>query len=243
MSGTIRSLALLLALSAGGGPASAVDLPAGVALHNCPREIVERVDPGPVSAGPLRLESVACPDFGSSPFSASDPILAPDGSAAARWHAGVPAPIEIAGIGGPGRIEIPNRVTFRGLAFHGPPGSPEALAWSDDSRSLLTVRQALATPGGFARSGLEPIAIDRDGRVRPLPALRHPAGPLDGLQWVGGKGLALALFGARGGFYRPEHAIPTLLWRRSTQPAAACSTHLPRAESRSSLGGSKRTAS
>ncbi|HYI41710.1 MAG TPA: hypothetical protein VE053_15485 [Allosphingosinicella sp.] len=44
--------------------------------------------------------------------------------------------------------------------------------------------------------------------MRPLPALRHPARPLDGLQWIGGEGRALALFGARGGYYRPEHEDP-----------------------------------
>jgi hypothetical protein len=43
-----------------------------------------------------------------------------------------------------------------------------------------------------------------DGRLHLLSMMNHDAGPLDGLLWAGGDGLALAHFGTRGGFYRPE---------------------------------------
>jgi hypothetical protein len=41
-----------------------------------------------------------------------------------------------------------------------------------------------------------------------LPPLEHAAGPLDALLWAGDDGLAVAQFGTRGGFYRPEHPDP-----------------------------------
>jgi len=205
---------ILLALSASGGMATPLGPPPGVEVRGCPRELIDRFDPGPISVGPLHLESVACLDFQSSPYTVTDPILSPDGAAVARWHGGAPAPVEIVEVERPGRVDIPNQVTFRSFAFlSGVPGAaPDALVWSSDSQSLWSVRQELATPSGFALRGLEPIAIRRDGAVRALPPLRHPAGPLDGLLWVGGEGRALAAFGARGGSYRPEHedVAPTL---------------------------------
>ena len=210
MNRTIRSLTILLLASATGGVAQPLGPQPDIEIHGCPREPMERFDPGPSSAGPLRLVSIACLDFQSSPFTVTDPIVSPDGIRVARWHDGAPAPIEIVEVARPGRVDIPNRVTFRSFAFlSGMPGaSPDALAWSADSQSLWSVRQDLATPGGFALRALEPVAIGRDGTVRTLPPLHHPAGPLDGLQWVGGEGRALALFGARGGSYRPEHDDP-----------------------------------
>lgn len=177
----------------------------GVEVHGCPEEFVERFDPGPATPGPLRLESISCLDFQSSPYTVTDPILSPDGAIAARWHGGSPAPIEISRIEAPGRVDIPNRVTFRSLVSAAGSGSSDALAWSIDSQALWSVRQESMTPSGFALGGLEPITIGRDGNVRALPPLRHRAGPLDGLQWVGSEGRALAVFGTRGRYYRPEH--------------------------------------
>jgi hypothetical protein len=205
---------VVLALSASAGMARPLGPPPGVEVHNCPSEPMERFDPGPISAGPLRLVSIACLDLQSSPYPVIDPILSPDGTAAAGWYDGDPAPIEIAAVERPGRLDIPNRVLFRSFSFmSGVPGaSPDALAWSSDSQSLWAVRQEVASPAGWALGGLEPVAIRRDGTVSVLLPLRHPAGPLDGLLWVGGEGRALALFGARGSYYRPEHedAGPTL---------------------------------
>lgn len=215
---TIRCLATLIAFAAcspvqpGPSPGNASPRPrdSGVKAHPCPKEALERFDPGRISPGPLRFESIACLGFRSGSFSVSHPILSPDGTAAADWHAGDAESIGIVQLDRPGRVDVPNRVTFRGFDSHSGlrAGSPEALAWSGDSRMLWSVRQPTATPSGFALAGLEPVAIGRDGAVRALPALRHSAGPLDGLLWVGGKGRALALFGARGGHYRPRHDDP-----------------------------------
>lgn len=180
----------------------------GLEVHGCAGDFLERFDSGPVSPGPLHLVAIACLDFQSSHSGVSDPILSPDGATVARWHEGTPAPIEIARIEGE-RVDIPNRVSFRDFtALSNAHGSPDALAWSGDSRTLWSVRQPTVSPSGFALGGLEPIAIGRDGTMHALPPLRHLAGPLDGLQWVGGEGRALAQFGARGGYYRPEHDDP-----------------------------------
>lgn len=54
-----------------------------------------------------------------------------------------------------------------------------------------------------------PITLGVDGKPSDLPELHHNSGPLDGLQWIGGKGLALAQFGTKGGYYRPDHADPS----------------------------------
>jgi len=182
---------------------------AGVEVRGCPQGFVERFNPGPTSPGPLRLVSLSCLDFERSPFGVSDPILSPDGTAAARWHQGQPAPIEIVGRERPERVAIPNRVSFREFGSSvGGNGLADALAWASDSRRLWAVRQSTMAPSGFALGGLEPVVIGRDGAVHALPALRHRAGPLDAILWVGGDGLALTQFGARGRYYRPEHDDP-----------------------------------
>ena len=63
-------------------------------------------------------------------------------------------------------------------------------------------------PSGFATSPLQPLKTVDDGSILTLPPLQHEAGPLDGLLWADGDGLAVAQFGTRGGYYRPEHADP-----------------------------------
>lgn len=55
---------------------------------------------------------------------------------------------------------------------------------------------------------MRPVLAYVSGTVELLPEPRHPAGPLDALLWINGRGLALAQFGTRGSHYRPEHADP-----------------------------------
>jgi hypothetical protein len=179
--------------------------------HGCPDGFLARFDPGPRTEGPLRLSVVSCVGFASSNFGVSDAMMSPDGERLARWHHGSPAPIEFVELERPGRVSVFNRVSFRNLArgvgsISGT--APDALAWASDSRSLWSVRQETMNPSGWALSGLTPVRIGLDGEVRVLPALRHPAGPLDGIMWVGGDGLALAQFGSNGSYYRPEHEDP-----------------------------------
>jgi len=171
-------------------------------FRGCDSDFPGQFDQGPVEPGPLRLASVSCVESGLG--EAADPIVSPDGSSLARWPTHQ-APMEIAALDRPGLVSLHNRVTFRNFAAGGQGTTPDSLAWATDSRSLWGVRQRLASRGGWALSGLTSISIGRDGTIRDLPALRHPAGPLDGILWVGGDGLALAQFGTLGGSYRPPH--------------------------------------
>jgi len=82
-------------------------------------------------------------------------------------------------------------------------------AWLDRGHSVLGVTQNIMKPrGGWALGPLKPFVTSTSGEVRTLPALMSPAGPLDELHWIGNAGLAIALFGTKGGYYRPEHRDP-----------------------------------
>jgi len=217
---------------------------ATVPMPGCPAELRAHLDHGPMTPGPLHLTSITCQDFGADLFGAAGPHHAPDGRAVALWQGGLDMPLLIAAVGGPGRVTIPNRVVFRNFAGlgGGPGGTPDAVAWSGDSRGVFTVRQRIGRPAGWAFSGLEPVFVGRDGAVRPLPPLTHPAGPLDAILWVGGEGRALAQFGTRGNFYRPEHddPAPTLAMvdaARGRVLQAVPTPGLPLLHDRTSAGG------
>jgi hypothetical protein len=82
-------------------------------------------------------------------------------------------------------------------------------AWLDRGHSVLGVRQNRMKPrGGWALGPLKPFVASINGEVRALPALVSPAGPLDEVHWVGNAGLAIVLFGTKGGYCRPEHRDP-----------------------------------
>src|SRR3546814_12210791 len=81
--------------------------------------------------------------------------------------------------------------------------------WRNDSKAILGVRQDTMRPSGFALGPLSPIEIPNDGEPHPLPLLKDVAGGLDGMLWVGNSGPALAEFGTKGNYYRPEHDDPT----------------------------------
>lgn len=85
----------------------------------------------------------------------------------------------------------------KGFIFH----------WASDSRSIWGADQPKTNPNGWAAGPLTPIFIGPSAVPQRLP-LTSEAGPLDGLLWIGGDGIALAQFGTRGGYYRPEHADP-----------------------------------
>jgi hypothetical protein len=81
--------------------------------------------------------------------------------------------------------------------------SEPPIAWSSDSKSLWAATHA--TSG-------QPVRIDLDGRLDPLPHLSHAAGPLDAITWAGNDGLAVAQFGTLGRRYHPARndVVPTL---------------------------------
>lgn len=95
---------------------------------------------------------------------------------------------------------------FEGRVTTNHTGSP--FAWSADSKSVMGVKQETSRPSGWALGPLRPYLFLPDGTTQPLPELANEAGPLDELYWVGHGGLAIAGFGTKGDFYRPEHADP-----------------------------------
>lgn len=154
------------------------------------------------SAGPLELVAVSCLSLPGTSFPRSAPALSPDGTKFFAYDG-----IEGLWMGDVGAQAPPRRVfgrlTFPTLGY----ADTLPFAWSADSRSLLGARQPTG-PGGWALGPLVPLAIPDSAEPEEFPAVTHAAGPLDGLLWVGSNGLAVAEFGTKGGYYRPEHADP-----------------------------------
>lgn len=160
----------------------------------------------PIGTGPLTLAKFYCLDVPSSGVPISPPVPSPDeraffafDSIKGLWLADTDSrssPRNIAG-GVTGALSLPDRVPF---------------TWFKDSRSVLGVKQETMKPSGFALGPLRPVKFSLDGSETQLPALSHPSGPLDEIFWVGRSGLAIAAFGTKGGYYRPEHEdkAPTL---------------------------------
>lgn len=187
--------------------ASASTTPSLPTVRNCHDGFTNWIKKNPEPEGrPLRLVSIDC--VGISTDSLAVTSVSPDATTVEGWSSGYTQHFNIAPLGQPGLIRVPNKVTFRTVASgYASPSAPDAITWSGDSDSLWSVRQDV-NPSGFATSGLTPIKVDRNGSIHQLPPLGHPAGPLDGLMWIGGEGKALALFGWRGGSYKPEHIDP-----------------------------------
>ncbi len=83
--------------------------------------------------------------------------------------------------------------------------SAPAYGWASDSSGIWTATREKIGPSGITSSGLRPVFISlEDGSTRLFDPPRHEAGPLDGLLWADGDGLALAYFGARGQSYQPQ---------------------------------------
>ena len=80
-----------------------------------------------------------------------------------------------------------------------------AYGWASDSSGIWTGTRENIGPGGITSTGLQTVFISlQDGSTRRFDPPRHAAGPLDGLLWADGDGLALAYFGARGQSYQPQ---------------------------------------
>jgi hypothetical protein len=168
---------------------------------DCHQTIMARAVP--VSAGPYRLVNVYCLPRLTSSTSMSAPAISPDGR---RY---LVSGYNRLWIGSVGSSAAPRMIETRmGIASLGYSNVPP-FAWAQDSTAVLGVRRDTVQPSGFARGPLSPIAIPIDGEPYPLRPLTHPAGGLDGIFWVGNSGLAVAEFGTKGGYYRPEHDDPT----------------------------------
>lgn len=162
----------------------------------------------PLGPGPARLATISClalPHVQAYPL---PPVVSPDGRFAASWQDREDSPLNLVPLDGSPGIGLHNRVAVRNFGAGIDPRL-EALAWRSDGSALWSVEQRAIRPSGWALSGLTPILVDRSGKVRRFAPPEHPAGPLDGLAWVGGDGLAIAQFGTPGGRYRPEHRDPS----------------------------------
>lgn len=153
--------------------------------------------------GPLELEVARRIYLPNNATGNSPPVISPDGANYLTYNA-------IAGlwtncITSSDDAKNPvERVTLAGFGY----ADTIPFGWADDSTSILGARQKTTNPSGFALGPMAPVEISVDGQVRDLPKLTHAAGNLDSLLWVGGQGLALALFGAKGGYYQPEVENP-----------------------------------
>ncbi|HEV7658644.1 MAG TPA: hypothetical protein VGO55_02240 [Allosphingosinicella sp.] len=182
-------------------PPQAPPAPGAVVPENCPGRAPLATMLGPVTDGPLRLEAVKCSAAGHSAGAEAN-LVSPDGAAIAMLDNGPDMAVTIQPVAGGEGVRIPapssslQLVSTRG---------PAHLAWSRDSAFLWGATQPRVRPNGWALGALRPVRFFPDGRAEPLPALVHRAGPLDGLLWVGSDGLALAAFGTRGQYYRPDH--------------------------------------
>ena len=80
-----------------------------------------------------------------------------------------------------------------------------AYGWASNSSGVWTATREQIGPDGITHSGLQPAFIAlADNGIQLFEPPRHAAGPLDGLLWADGDGLALAHFGARGASYQPQ---------------------------------------
>ncbi len=202
----IRASLLIVALlcsCAGSEPTFSYDRrEADQTAHSEPTSVTPQPDPQHyrfTSLSPLELDqaqSVKLPrrSTGNSPL-----MISPDGTKFFAYNA-----IQGLWVGEIASNDKPKHPVGRvsGASF----GHAETVpfAWSGQSQTIFGAKQATADPSGFALGPMFPVEISHNGAVRDLPRLTHPSGNLDGLIWVGGRGLALALFGAKGDYYRPE---------------------------------------
>jgi hypothetical protein len=183
--------------------------------HVCQAQDVPRLncDPfqrdlplAPLDAGPLRLKTVYCQRPRSFLISRTAPIVSPD----AQWVAYLENDeiLRIERLGTESWIDFQTKMgVFAHFSGFGSP-SLSPIAWASNSKSVFAANHDATAPGGFATSPLQPLMAASDGNVLTLPFLQHNAGPLDGLLWVDGDGLAIAQFGTKGSLYRPEHPDP-----------------------------------
>ena len=175
---------------------------------NCDDPYYRSLDLAPAGPGPLELARVSLPARRVCPQDAAS--VSPDGGALAYLETGYSyveerkvlhvAPLHVR--------NTSNRVSpepRRVVAIQLGPSHVPAFAWASDSSAIWTATREKVGPEGIAKSGLQPALTAGTGNLEPAaPLLRHEAGPLDGLLWADGDGLAIAHFGARGETYLPQ---------------------------------------
>lgn len=203
---TLAVVCLLVAAACHAGDAGAgdgVDPP--VVRGDIPPDQAERIAGTyqPIEPGPLTLASVTTVDLRPRPVGAAIVDIAPDGKTFMAYD--TINGLGVRAVDGEGDMTIVvDRLSTAGFGY----ADTVPFTWTPGSDAILGVRQETARPSGFATGPKRTVRIARDGTVEELPALNHANGPLDGLLWIGNRGLALAEFGTKGGYYRPEHPDP-----------------------------------
>lgn len=154
----------------------------------------------PIGSGPLSLSKVYCLPIPPTSFSRS----APQPSADLRNFFAFDS---INGLTIVSTGPKPSIRRFEGR-ITGSLGKPP-FGWLNTSQAVLGVRQNTAKPSGFALGPVQPYLFPVDGPARQLPRLASAAGPLDEVYWMGGTGMAIAAFGTKGSYYKPEHDDPS----------------------------------
>lgn len=173
----------------------------------CPEDLGQYQELEPLEPGPARFEAVSCMDI----YESAPATMSSDGKSVAFWGQDRESYLSLLNLRTDSGSRSSNRVAagVRGPLF--PRYREDALSWRSDGLALWSIEQELQ-PGGWAISGLTPILIEADGKIQRFTPLQHEAGPLDRLAWVDDDGLAIAEFGTRGNFYRPQrdNLSPTL---------------------------------
>lgn len=170
--------------------------------HGC-RPLLNMKNFVPRGAGPATLIRVHCLAVPGTPFTFTPPIVSPDGRRAFvhQYRRGVSI-YDLAT--GAAITSVTFDPTFLRL---GVLSGPTVFGWAADSRSVWGADQQLALPSHFAKSPLQPVRIWTSAKIDKLQLVNSAVRDLDGLRWLDGRGKALALFDARGGFYRPERPV------------------------------------
>jgi hypothetical protein len=173
---------------------------------NCSASHQRELELTPLGNGPLQLRAVYCQRIRSMPFPRGTPTVSPDAQSIAYLEND--AILRIAQLSdSDGWIDYPTQMgIFAG--FGRSIRSLPSISWATNSKSVWAGNHDALLPSRFAKSPLRPLKTASGGSLLTLPPLQYEAGPLDGLLWVDGDGLAVAQFGTRGSYYRPEHPDP-----------------------------------
>jgi hypothetical protein len=197
----IRFAASLVLLTICVGGRAASDTPPPRINCEAPHQIA--LDLAPIDSGPLTLAGIYCHALQSPELPIAAPAVSPDGRSIAFYEHNTS--LRVARLDG-GKVWTDYPADLGIFARLGSEiRSVPAFSWAADSRFLWAATHERERPSGFAKTPMRPVRTTENGGIEPLPQLQHDAGPLDALLWAGGDGLAVAEFGARGGFHRPEH--------------------------------------
>lgn len=175
---------------------------------NCHDPYYRKLDLAPVGAGPLELAKVFCQRVQTDFKQVA--TVSPDGRAIMYLQGGgnYTAERKVLHVA---RLNAHDSWSSYALnmgalwQFGQATRSVPAYGWASDSSGIWSATREKIDPRGITSSGLQPLFISlEDGSTRLFEPPRHEAGPLDGLLWADGDGLALGYFGARGGSYQPQ---------------------------------------